>query len=70
MMYGWLGGRSLDMFGIDVGFVLSYDVCPVIGMSEGIVRLRVRYFFGSSPSGGKLVRVDVEEFELDVVKRV
>ena len=43
------------MVGIDVGFMLSYDVGPVIGMSEGKVGLRMWDVFGSSASGGKLV---------------
>ena len=68
-VYGGLEEGCQSMGRIDVCFMLSNNVRPVVGVREGVVRSRGFGRLGVA-FGGELVGVDVKEFEVQMEKRV
>ena len=70
MVNGGLSIRRLFVVFVNVGFTLADDVWPVVGMREGEIGEGWFSMFFACATVGELVGVDVEEFEVEVLKGV
>ena len=64
VVYGWLVVGRQSVARIDVCFMLSNNVCPVVGVCEGIIWPWWGFGWLGLAFGCELVGVDVKEFEV------
>ena len=70
VVYGWLVEWRQSVLMINVCFMFSNNVCPVVGVREGVIWPRWGFVWLGLAFGCELVGVDVKEFEVEMEKWV